>query len=303
MTAPVEQFYRIMGDVVLARAGAISSDSLTMPICYPEYVRCFDFGQTFIPVAQKVTINQDEVMPITFTIRRWLLEPADGATSKELQPAFLWNAFPGAVSYTINVFNLDDYLLVWTASGLKETSIVYNFDGQGKALQPNRHYSWRIVTDAGIASNRQAFSTVDPTGSGVPFFTVDQGFYSGITSELTTVVRDEEAWLALWSKHTGMMLPATTLPPAVDFSRDMVIGIFAGQKPSGGFAININSITGSADGQISVDYSSAVPGAGCVVTMALTSPYQIVTLPYSDSEVVFHKTDIINDCLAETTFR
>ena len=47
-------------------------------------------------------------------------------------------------------------------------------------------------------------------------------------------VRDRDAWASLWRAHAPRR-PA----PAVDFSREMVVGVFMGTRPTAGFAVEI----------------------------------------------------------------
>jgi len=61
----------------------------------------------------------------------------------------------------------------------------------------------------------------------VPYVTVAAGHVSRIRQPMTRVVRDREAWLALWRQHAGRSnLPA----PEVDFTRQMVVAVFAGRS-------------------------------------------------------------------------
>jgi hypothetical protein len=58
----------------------------------------------------------------------------------------------------------------------------------------------------------------------MPFNTIAAGEISGIKQPLTRVVRNREAWLSLWRRHAGGRAPA------VDFSRHIVIAVFAGES-------------------------------------------------------------------------
>jgi len=64
-------------------------------------------------------------------------------------------------------------------------------------------------------------------GQAVPYLIVAEGSRSGIHRLLTQVVRDGTTWEALWRRHAaGRNLP----PPPVDFSRRMVLAVFAGDS-------------------------------------------------------------------------
>jgi hypothetical protein len=61
-----------------------------------------------------------------------------------------------------------------------------------------------------------------PDGTSVPFQTIAAGRSAGVLRPAQVVIRDQEAWLALWRRHAG---PGAA-PPALDFGRVMVIAVF-----------------------------------------------------------------------------
>ncbi len=83
----------------------------------------------------------------------------------------------------------------------------------------------RLVAAAGVLLLVLAGAAAStPNGSPIPFVTIALGKTSRIPKPLQLVVRDRQAWLNLWTRHAGPSGPA----PTVDFSREMVIAIFAG---------------------------------------------------------------------------
>jgi hypothetical protein len=69
----------------------------------------------------------------------------------------------------------------------------------------------------------------------VSFKTVETGPTSGIREATWLAVRDAAAWTELWRRHVGT---AARPAPAVDFEREMVIAVFAGESVwSNGLAI------------------------------------------------------------------
>ena len=65
-----------------------------------------------------------------------------------------------------------------------------------------------------------------PSGVPLPFVTIAAGTTSSIRTPSRLVVRNEAVWRTLWRRHDD---PAGGAAPAVDFTRDMVIGVFAGE--------------------------------------------------------------------------
>ena len=57
---------------------------------------------------------------------------------------------------------------------------------------------------------------------------------SGQQSAKQVTVRTDAEWNALWKDHAP-----TARMPAVDFTSDMVVGIFLGSKPSSGHGVEI----------------------------------------------------------------
>ncbi|MGQ0549667.1 MAG: hypothetical protein ACT4PY_08385 [Armatimonadota bacterium] len=120
-----------------------------------------------------------------------------------------------------------------------------------------------------------------PTGIVVAFQTVDTGQASGIREPNWLVIRDTAAWAELWQRHAPGR-PA----PSVDFSRDMVVGVFTGvsQDSSG---IWITRIVREPD-RLTVFYSlvdsKAVPMSQDAVPVL---PFHIVRVPRTMAPVWF----------------
>ncbi len=102
------------------------------------------------------------------------------------------------------------------------------------------------------AANAPALAQTGPT---VPFVTVAQGNASGVHDPVQLVIRDQAAWATLWGRHRG----ATRAPvPAVDFSHDMVVAIFADESGTPR-QLKIRQITQEAN-RLEVSYTLAVMG-------------------------------------------
>lgn len=84
-------------------------------------------------------------------------------------------------------------------------------------------------------------------------------------------------------------------PPTVDFGHRSVIVLFMGQQTSGGHAVTAASVVGVGD-VLQVTVRLRVPGAGCMTTMALTSPYQVVSVPMGATRAEFTTETVAVAC-------
>lgn len=111
--------------------------------------------------------------------------------------------------------------------------------------------------------------------------TVAKGDQSRIDQARQAVVRTDAEWAALWRQHAG-----DGGRPAVDFSREMILAVFMGSRPSAGFSTAIVS-TLDANGVLTVRYRETRPARDAVTAQVITAPYDIVAVPSSASEVRF----------------
>jgi len=113
---------------------------------------------------------------------------------------------------------------------------------------------------------------------------VDKGDRSQIMSAREAVVRTAAEWDALWRAH----LPARQ-PAAVDFSKDMVVGVFLGSRPTPGYGVTIVSAVEEGN-VLRVRYRETSPPSDAIAAQVITFPYQIVAIPKSAAtDVKFEK--------------
>jgi hypothetical protein len=107
-----------------------------------------------------------------------------------------------------------------------------------------------------------------------------------------TVIRSEAGWREAWAKLCESP-PAAA--PAVDFSRDMLLVAALGQRPTGGYAVQIASAN-VAGGVLRVEVVETRPGIGCMTTQALTYPVAVARVPRHDGEVEFVERVDVHTC-------
>jgi PrcB C-terminal len=66
----------------------------------------------------------------------------------------------------------------------------------------------------------------------------------------------------------------------------MVVALFMGERPTGGFAIEVTRIE-RTDSGLSVHYRTTRPDPAAMQPQALTQPFHLIALPRSDDPVTF----------------
>lgn len=115
---------------------------------------------------------------------------------------------------------------------------------------------------------------------------VDENPNSGIHTARNIIVSDQSSWEQLWAEHAGKDKPA----PAIDFSRQMVIGLFSGW---GSYCngMLLDSITNDGK-QLTVNYFHTLPPPGMACIALVRSPAILVAIDRTALPITFHKETI-----------
>ncbi len=117
----------------------------------------------------------------------------------------------------------------------------------------------------------------------VQMTTVNSDMMSGIDRSEQLVARTAAEWQTVWQRHAPGR-PA----PAVDLAKNMIVAVFLGSRPSGGFGVEITGIR--SDGQVMVvQWAERRPAPGQVAAQVMTAPSHIVSVPRHAGEVRFEK--------------
>lgn len=108
------------------------------------------------------------------------------------------------------------------------------------------------------------------------------------------VIRDSNAWQSLWTEAFRQQQPVPQTP-AVDFSRDMVLLVAIGSRPSGGYAVSIDSVV-QYQGGLVVEATERMPGRSCITTAVLTSPAVGIRVPIATGEIRFRRQQRAVEC-------
>lgn len=121
------------------------------------------------------------------------------------------------------------------------------------------------------------------SSAAIPMRTIDKGTQSRIDEARTVTVRSPEEWATLWRAHAP-----DKPPPPVDFTREMVVGVFIGTRPTAGYAVEIVGARQEGDALV-VEYRVGSPARDAITAQILTTPYHLVAMPKSGGEVRFEK--------------
>jgi hypothetical protein len=118
-----------------------------------------------------------------------------------------------------------------------------------------------------------------------PVRTVGKGPMSAIDGPRQVTVLSAAEWAALW-KENGVNAPL----PAVDFSREMVVGVFLGTRPTAGYGVEIVRAIGNSSTLV-VEYVEAAPPRDAITAQILTAPFHLAAMPKHGGEVTFKKVE------------
>jgi hypothetical protein len=126
----------------------------------------------------------------------------------------------------------------------------------------------------------------------IDFTTISRGADSGYQSASQTVIDNQEGWINLWQQHTSDTEPPPPVPQ-VDFTSYNVVAVFAGEKSTGGYSVEMLTVeTRNFQTKdlpslvIVVEYRQPQPED--FVTEAMTYPYHMIKIPQIDvKNVVF----------------
>lgn len=115
------------------------------------------------------------------------------------------------------------------------------------------------------------------------FNIVARGQFSNISLERQLIIKNKEDWQRLWNIHRG---DRKNQSPKINFNDKIVIAIFSGQQPSGGYAVGVSQMK-ILDDNLYVGVTFKEPQQGDQVSLALTQPYIFVSTNKVDGKVIF----------------
>src|SRR5438046_7088744 len=98
----------------------------------------------------------------------------------------------------------------------------------------------------------------------LPMRPIDTGTMSNMDDARQASARSVEEWSRLWTQHAG-----ERTRPGVDFSRDIVVAVFMGTRPTAGFAVEIVRVRQEGTALV-VSYTETRPSPDSVAAQELT---------------------------------
>ena len=138
---------------------------------------------------------------------------------------------------------------------------------------------------------------IPPGATSVPFDRIERAStpVSGIRDRRRLAIRKGEDWSAYWEELHATLMP-TPEPPALDFSRTMVIAATLGRRATGGHTVTITEVF-QDDEDLFVVVRETSPGLGCLTTQAFTAPAVAVSVTRVAGQVSFVEEAETRDCL------
>jgi hypothetical protein len=109
----------------------------------------------------------------------------------------------------------------------------------------------------------------------VPWEVIASGEHAvGYDKPAYVLVTSKDQLTNLWYQAFGTQLQVPPVPQ-IDFSRETVVAIFDGQRPTGGYGVDIRGVSVD-NGELYVDVVPKSPAPGAATTQAVTSPWVII---------------------------
>ncbi|HET7922089.1 MAG TPA: protease complex subunit PrcB family protein [Gammaproteobacteria bacterium] len=110
------------------------------------------------------------------------------------------------------------------------------------------------------------------------------GSHSGVKEQEYHDLHNAKDFQTWWNKAYSSYSEVPALPQ-VDFSKNMVIAAFMGEKSHGGYTIRIHDIELTPDAY-NVDIRITIPGNKCRASQAIIQPFEFVVVPNNNGQFI-----------------
>lgn len=119
------------------------------------------------------------------------------------------------------------------------------------------------------------------------------GGWSAISRDRVVVAENRDELVALLRMHQPDGI--AVLPP-VDFRREVVIGVFAGSRATGGYGLGLGPVESAESGWLTISIVESTPGDECAVTLAETRPFLLLAARRPGGGLVLERSTEVQRC-------
>lgn len=116
------------------------------------------------------------------------------------------------------------------------------------------------------------------TGRRARFTALQVTLGTGVARPSSRVIRSQQEWSVFVREHPAWLDASQT----IDFSKHMVVAIFAGLKPAGGFSQRVERVVEESPpgkpARCVIHHQLITPAPNAMVTQVLTYPYVVVRI-------------------------
>ena len=110
------------------------------------------------------------------------------------------------------------------------------------------------------------------------------------TKEIVNIKELSAVWINLFTKYDRK--PPV---PTIDFDNKMLVVIALGERNTGGYSIQVNSILETKN-EIKINVSENKPGPTCLTSSVMVYPFQLIEIPKTAKKITFTKAVDIHEC-------
>jgi hypothetical protein len=155
-----------------------------------------------------------------------------------------------------------------------------------------------VDPEASVLISTTSFSAPEPPARvRLPEVVAEKGQWRGVQCAVTeprfAVFRHADKWQAFWEKGLAPFSARLKKTPAIDFTHDMVAGVFLGEKPYPHYEVEIRSIRTEerpGEGQVLVvRFRTIEKMIGVFNPPFVIQPFHLKKVPVFEGPVVFLK--------------
>ena len=132
---------------------------------------------------------------------------------------------------------------------------------------------WFIfVQNGGTFDDLSSPSSIRAQSVSVPFTELARGTQSDITTRVNYLITASSELEELWK-----LIGGKDKAPVIDFSKSAVAAVFAGEKPTTGYAVTVSKVEDTNVRTVTVLIQE--PGDNCEKNESVTKPYSLIEIP------------------------